>query len=139
MLPLEENMLAIMKWRLAAMPSSSRWHPVLRRYIEYVEGRVRGLGGDPDKIAASPGGYPVALRKPPGKTRDYYGKVTRVAFDCHGDFECFHLDECAGDRGFAARDAGLGKLILRAFRYRLRLRVVAQEPERRIVRVDVVE
>lgn len=138
MLPLEENTLAIMKWRLGVLPLSNRWHPVLRRYVEYIEGRVRGLGGDPDKIAPSPGGYPVHP-EPRRETRDYCGKVCRVAFDCHGDFEGFDLDECAADHCFETRDPGLGGLVLRALQERFRLRVIVTLPGRRIVRVEVLE
>jgi hypothetical protein len=139
MLPLEENTLAIMKWRLGALPLSNRWYPVLRRYVEYIEGRVRGLGGHPDKIKPSPGGYPVVLPEPGRETHDYCGKVCRITFDCHGDFEGFELDECAADHCFETRDPGLGELVLRALRDRLRLRVVVRLPGRRIVRVEVLE
>lgn len=53
MLPAEESTLAIMKWRLQAMSPTSRWYPVLQRYIAYVSGRVAGLGGDPGAIPPS--------------------------------------------------------------------------------------
>ena len=49
----EENTLAIMKARLAAMSPSYRWHPALKRYIDYVSARVDGSGGDADDIAPS--------------------------------------------------------------------------------------
>jgi hypothetical protein len=41
-LPSELDTLAISKWRLSLIPSSSRWYAVLQRYISYVEGRITG-------------------------------------------------------------------------------------------------
>ena len=57
-LPAEENTLAILKWRLQAMTPTSRWHPVLDRYISYLSARVAGLGGDPTAIPPSLAGAP---------------------------------------------------------------------------------
>ena len=58
----EENTLAILKWRLEQYPPLYRWRPVLERYIEYIEGRVRGFGGDPGAIEPSPTGLPPIPR-----------------------------------------------------------------------------
>jgi hypothetical protein len=62
MLPAEENTLAIMKWRLQRMAPSSRWYPVLNRYIDYISARVDGLGGDSKSIPPSPNGAPQAVK-----------------------------------------------------------------------------
>jgi len=53
MLVPEENTLAIMKARLQAMSPANRWYPVLQRYIQYIAGRVDGLGGDSVSIKPS--------------------------------------------------------------------------------------
>src|SRR5450432_518872 len=53
----EENTLAIMKARLAAMSPAYRWYPVLKRYIEYVSGRVDGSGGNATAIPPSLQGF----------------------------------------------------------------------------------
>jgi hypothetical protein len=58
MLPLEEDTLAILKWRLKTKPAPYRWRPVWERYIELVGARVKGLGGDPGQIPPSLGGFP---------------------------------------------------------------------------------
>lgn len=50
----EENTLAILKWRLEQYSPLYRWRPVLKRYIEYIEGRVRGFGGNPGTIKPPP-------------------------------------------------------------------------------------
>ena len=36
LLPTEESLLALFKWKLEAIPFANRWHPVLERYIEQV-------------------------------------------------------------------------------------------------------
>ena len=49
----EENILALYKWKIEQIPSSNRWHPVMRRYIARVSGLIRRLGGDPGAIGPS--------------------------------------------------------------------------------------
>jgi hypothetical protein len=139
MLPAEENTLAILKWRLQAKAPSDRWRPVLERYIGETAGRVRGLGGDPDKIPPSLKGAPIAVLVPEHRTTEFMGKVSRITFDCHGDFEAFVLDGWGAHYAFETRDPGLGDLILRAFRARFRLLVVVALPLRQILRIVVIE
>jgi hypothetical protein len=58
MLGPERDILAIFKWRLSQLPSTSRWYPVLKKYIGYIEGRILGLGGNPITVVPSPYGSP---------------------------------------------------------------------------------
>ena len=92
--PREEDTLAIFKWRLGAMSPSNRWCPVLIRYITYIEGRVRGLGGDPDKIPPSPNGAPPKHEPPRDHLIEHTGKVSEIIYDCFGGFEGFVLCDC---------------------------------------------
>ena len=46
-LPEEEDLLAILKWRLSIVSSADRWLPVLHRYIDYVSARVNGMEETP--------------------------------------------------------------------------------------------
>jgi hypothetical protein len=57
MLGPEENTLAILKARLAAMDPRYRWYPVVERYINYVSGRVDGAGGDAGEVPPSLEGF----------------------------------------------------------------------------------
>ena len=57
-LPQERDTLAIFRWRLLQTSPTSRWYPVLQRYVDLVAARVAGLGGDPGAIAPSPDGAP---------------------------------------------------------------------------------
>ena len=56
-LPDDENLLAVLKWRLGLIGPDNRWYPVLLRYISCLSGRIDGMGGHASKIPASPDGY----------------------------------------------------------------------------------
>lgn len=133
----EENTLAIMKWRLQQMPPSSRWYPVLQRYVGYLAGRVDGLGGDSGSILPSPSGVPVDHIVGPVE-REHTGKVCEVLFDCFGDFEGFVLSDCCGAHTFETRQRGIGEIVLRACREQLLLSVFVQgRHEHRIRRLVI--
>jgi hypothetical protein len=118
----EENTLAVLKWRLAAMSPSNRWHPVLKRHIEYVSARVNGLGGNADEIKPSLRGVPV--KQITGEKHEFTGKISEVMYDCFGDFEGFVLSRCCVEgRVFRSRDAGIGHIALHACEQRLTVTV----------------
>jgi hypothetical protein len=86
---------------------------VLERYIQYIAGRVDGLGGDSAGIAPSPTGVPY--KNGTGATKhEYTGRVCEVLFDCFGDFEGFLLIDCRGTHGFKTRERGIRDVVLRA-------------------------
>ncbi len=133
----EENTLAIMKWRLQQMATSNRWYLVLQRYINYIAGRVDGLGGDSASIQPSLNGVPV---KEFGKEhkREYTGKVEEVLFDCFGDFEGFVLSDCGDKHTFMTRERGIEEIALRALQDRLLLSVFVEgEHEHRICKLVI--
>jgi len=137
-LPSEETTLAIMKWRLQQWPSADRWYPVLLRYIDYLSGRVDGLGGNAAAIPPSLTYIPPALQQE-GETQEFTGNVCEVLFDCRGDFEGFVLEPCCGPtRVFRSRARRIGELALRACRDELTVSVFADRREsERIVRISV--
>lgn len=90
----EENTLAIMKWRLQQMMPTNRWYLVLKRYIELISERIKGLGGNPDAIPPSPIGAPLEPSRSCDELVEFRGKVMEVSFDCFGDLEGFVLDDC---------------------------------------------
>jgi hypothetical protein len=137
MLPVEENTLAIMKWRLQQLPPSSRWYPVLQRYIGYLAGRVDGLGGDSVSVQPSPNGISPTRPKPCAE-QEYTGKICNVVFDCFGEFEGFELRDCCDTHAFKTRERGIGELALRACRERLTVSVYAtDDPGRHICRIVI--
>jgi hypothetical protein len=126
MLRPEEDTLAIMKWRLQTMPSSSRWVPVLTRYVDYLSARVKGLGGDPDKIVPSSHGAPLGLGGGDEGLTAHTGKVIEVVYDCFGDLEGFLLGECCERHLYKTREHAIGELVMRACRDRLLLTVLSK-------------
>jgi hypothetical protein len=137
----EEDILAILEWRLQQMTPSDRWYPVLQRYIGYVMGRVEGFGGNPVTILPSPTGVPPkgVPRPPGGEIEEFTGKICEVIFDCFGDFEGFVLDTCIATHAFASRDRTIGELALRACRQRLLISVFAEQGKHRRIRKLVVK
>ena len=97
------------------MSPSSRWYPVLKRYIALVAARVDGLGGNSAGVKPSLQGVPVK-----GKVHDeilivYSGKVSALIYDRFGDFEGFILDTEDGERQFASREPQIEAVVNRAW------------------------
>ncbi len=117
MRPAEETTLAILKARLEGWPKESPWYPVLLRYIEFVAGRLRGIGGDPEGIPPSLGGYrPGRTACEPEEQRlAFTGKVVSLVYDRSGDFCGFVLDTEDGARRFAAREPEIERVVSRAW------------------------
>ena len=148
-LPAEESTLAILKARLQSMPTSDRWYPVLLRYIDYVAGRVDGMGGNARGLPASFGGAPIGVFKHGGGAaggqgpdlssehqRSHTGKVTGLIFDHFGDYEGFELDSGESEHRFDSREREVRDLSELAWRQRLRV-TVHTEPDtpHRILRI----
>jgi Pro-kumamolisin, activation domain len=137
-LPGEEHLLAILKWRLGIVPATNRWRPVLRRYIDYVSARVNGMGGNAGAIPAAPSGYypsPSAKTGHGGSGRDHgcTGKIVGLVYDSFGDFEGFLLETERGEeRSFKSTEAPVEALVRSAWEDRILVTVVADHhrPER---------
>ncbi len=120
-LPAEENLLAILKWRQQRIPATDRWYPVLRRWIDVVAGRVRGLGGNPVLIPPSQWGTanqpkPKLPHPPHAGEAEYTGKVADLRYDRFGDFEGFTLiTEVGHERSFRAHERAVEDLVREAW------------------------
>jgi hypothetical protein len=139
MLPLEEDTLAILKWRLANNPAPYRWRPVWERYVELVGARVHGLGGNPNQIPPSLNGFPgkVRPRPHPGheerheRGREATGKIVGVCYDRFGDFEGFDLRTEEGrEHQYRAREEEIERLVLQSWRERWVVTVEVEHRER---------
>jgi hypothetical protein len=121
MRPAEETTLAILKARLEGWPKASPWYPVLLRYIELIAGRLRGIGGDPERIPPSLGGYRPGqtICEPEEKLLALTGKVVSLVYDRFGDFCGFVLDTEDGARRFAAREPEIETVVSRAWAERI--------------------
>jgi hypothetical protein len=117
-LPGDENLLSILKWRLGLIGPGSRWYPVLLRYISYLSQRITGMGGNPAKIPPSPNGYQPSPpgHKPEREEHCYTGKVISMFFDRFGDFEGFDLcSENGEEHSFSAFEYEIEELIYLAW------------------------
>jgi hypothetical protein len=128
-LPADENLLAILKWRLTLIGAGNRWYPVLLRYISYLSARIVGMGGDPSKIPPSSGGYqlpsPVPVKRP--DEHCYTGKVIGIRYDRFGDFEGFKLlSEDGREHWFRGREPQVEELIRHAWTERTLISVFVE-------------
>ena len=127
----EERTLAVLRWVAEGIPASSRWYPVFLRYLDVIAGRVKSFGGDPSQILPSPTG---TVGKPGGGPgEDVHmartGKISGLVYDRFGDFEGFVLRTRHGMHQFHSREEDIELLVRRAWRERLRLRVLSEHGE----------
>jgi hypothetical protein len=132
LLPAEENILALFKWKIEQIPASNRWHPVMRRYIARVSGLISRLGGNPGEIQPSQTGGATGSKPTQVKRLEYTGKVMGLAFDRFGDFEGFLLlTETGVEVSFLAREQAIEDLIREAWRDRMVISVFVEPPDLR--------
>jgi len=76
--PVVERNLSILRWIFAAIPSASRWYPVMQSYLSALADQVTGLGGDPSRIPASATGTWPGGPSPGGGASAASGCVNRL-------------------------------------------------------------
>jgi hypothetical protein len=141
-LPVDENLLAILKWRLGLIGPSNRWYPVILRWIGVLTGRIDGMGGDAGTIPGSANGYQPIGKGLGGEgagrgrgfghggLRCWTGKVLGVQYDRFGDFEGFELQTEAGEaKWFRGRERAIEEIVLEAWKERRVVRVCVEEPD----------
>jgi hypothetical protein len=115
----EERLYAWLLFIYQAIPQKSRWHPVFRRYLDQIAGRVRGFGGDPGTIEPSPTGD-VPPKHDDHVRQQLTGKITGVVYDRFGDFEGFHLlTEDGREHAFYAREHAIEAIARQAWLERM--------------------
>jgi hypothetical protein len=127
MLRPDQDALAVLKWRIDQIGPTSRWYPVLQRYVDYLSARIKGLGADPGAIPASPDGAPTPGPIAPPVVPSFTGHVKEVIFDCAGRFEGFVLAGCCETRTFTSSDCHIAELALRACKDHLSLTVELED------------
>jgi hypothetical protein len=149
MLPVEEDTLAIMRWRLAQLTSSNRWVPVLTLHITLIEGRINALGGNSSTILPSPWGAKGAPGKQPHPSRPAHphgpgdhdddrhratGKIDGVIYDRFGAFEGFELLTEGGRwHIYRSREADMEELIRFAWERRAVITVHSDDHNRPVL------
>ena len=115
----EERLYAWLLFIYKAIPQKNRWHPVFRRYLDQIAGRVRGFGGDPGTIEPSPTGD-VPHKHPEHERHHLTGKIVGVIYDRFGDFEGFHLlTEDGHEHMFYAREHAIEAIVRQAWLERM--------------------
>jgi len=128
-LPVDENLLAILKWRLSLIGPGNRWYPVLLRYISYLSDRINNMGGNASQIPGSPGGYQATPTSPGKQVRElcYTGKVIGIRYDRFGDFEGFTiLSEKGQEHWFRGREHEVEDIVKDAWIERTLIRVCVE-------------
>jgi hypothetical protein len=135
----EENLLAILKWRLENMSPVYRWYPVVQRYISIVSARVKGMGGNPSAVAPSQWGVTKPAGGPPGggpphpKGVEFTGKVSAINYDRFGDFDGFSLlTEEGHEHSFRGREHEVEEIVNRAWTERIVISVFAERGDRHV-------
>jgi len=57
LLPFEASRLAVFRHIANSIPANDQWAPIFGRYLDHQRDKVRGLGGNPDRIEPSPLGH----------------------------------------------------------------------------------
>jgi hypothetical protein len=136
----EERLLSVLRWIARSIPTTSRWFPVIQRYLHQVAGRVSGLGGNPITILPSPqgSGHAHPIHKPPHSGKYVTGKIAGLVFDHFGDFTGFWLDTEHGEREFFSRAKEIRLLTERAWRERLRITVCSEHHDPHRVQTIII-
>ncbi len=130
----QERLVAWLKWRIEIIPATSRWKPVLLRYLKYTGNLVWSLGKDPTTIRPSEVGsvtgdgaasnWPIAIH---GK-HECTGKIEAIHYDRFGDFRGFVIrTESGRERLFRASEPAIENLVLEAWEERTVVRVAFDE------------
>jgi hypothetical protein len=135
----EEQYLSIMKWVSQAIPGTSRWFPIMQRYLGQIAGRVIDMGGNPAQIPATGTGIWKKLPQPRPERR-LVGKIERLIYDRFGDFEAFTLETMSGEiRRFESREPHVAELARRAWQERWRVLVeVERHHEHRPISISLL-
>lgn len=137
-LPNEVRKLAVLRHIASKLKPVNKWYPIFERYLGIVGDRVRGLGGDPDRVEPSPTGNPPR-RRPEDKPdiATFAGKIIAVLYDCFGDFEGFVIESCDSRRRFTACARGIERVVRSACRDASTVTVTTDRRSGRIVSLVV--
>jgi Galactose oxidase-like, Early set domain len=134
----EIRKLAVMRHIFKAIPKQDVWYPIWLRFVGQVEDRVRAFGGDPDSVQPSPSGGETPTAPAPDGAGKVEGKVSRILYDCFGDFEGFVVETCSGEHVFKECDRHIEQVVWRACQARSRVTIVFASGHRRRIQNIIV-
>jgi hypothetical protein len=125
----EEHSLAFFRWVLSTLATTSRWYPVMQRYVDELALRVSWLGGDASSIQASSTGA-IRFLAPPAEQTEWRGKIATLSYDRFGDFEGFRLETDGGAQQiFHSRERHVADVARWAWQDRIRVTVFVRKSE----------
>jgi hypothetical protein len=121
--------LAVLKHIALSIPADNRWYPVFQRYLHELGERIRAFGGDPGQVHPSPHGHGTVPREPAEReeTETISGKVSRLYYDCFGDFEGFTVTTCDERKRFKACEPDIEEVVRKACRDRSRITILTEK------------
>jgi hypothetical protein len=115
-----EREFAVMRQIGAGIATSDRWSPVFNRYLDVLQDRVQGLGGN---IETKPGNGHDHAGPHGSQVRVFTGKIRSIQYDHFGDFDGFVLENSEGEHQFFAREKRLYQIVHEAATNRLTVKV----------------
>jgi hypothetical protein len=134
----ERRTLSVFKHIATTIPSDDRWYPLIQRYVHNLGLKVDALGGDSSAVHPNPNGsgrpdHPTTDHEHPDELA---GLVEEILYDCDGGFIGFVLTADCERHAFRHCETSVERLVLRACRERLRLKVIGDRD--RIHRISIL-
>ena len=121
-LPIIERARTNIQRVVQTIPIEDQWYPVMQRYLKQVSAKVTGLGGRGEDGDRDHDRDRVRLE----------GKVEGIRYDSFGDFDGFLLGTEDRVHEFRTREPDLERLVTRAWRERITVRVIAHADAPRV-------
>jgi hypothetical protein len=115
-LPIAERARANIQRMVQTIPIENRWYPVVQRYLKQVSAKVTGLGGRHEDGDRDHDRDRVGLE----------GKIEGIRYNSFGDFDGFLLHTEDRVYEFRTREPDIERLVTRAWRERIAVRVIAR-------------
>lgn len=125
--------LSVLRHILLGIPEANRWYATFKRYVDQVADRIRAFGEEPDRIGPSSTGNGSSERPGPGAPDGEAaatGKVTRLLYDCFGDFEGFVIEHCGSAHRFQEVECSLERVVRHACERRQTVTVISHPGDR---------
>jgi hypothetical protein len=116
LLPFDERRLSIMRSIGKSIPTDNRWYLVFQRYLDQLAGRVKQMGGDPDKVIPDPNGdWNGRIRgSRDGHSEEIVrvvGKVGGLLYGHFGTFDGFVIESEDGERRFKSHERDIESIV----------------------------
>ncbi|HEY9605199.1 MAG TPA: tyrosinase family protein [Allocoleopsis sp.] len=139
LLPREIRKLAVLRYVAESIPLGDPWHPVFIRYLDQIANKIRGLGGDPNSVKATPDDPGISTPTPKPSELCFTGKIREIIYDCFGDFEGFILETCSTTYCFKCKERGIEKIVRQACSERMLVTICTDPGSEKKIRKLVLQ